>query len=70
MTAMMLRSLTRGWETSLHWVQTPEMMFFCIFGLAGGLMEGANEELSSTADDEKIPSYAGTRPHRVAVYDG
>lgn len=33
-------------------------------------MEGAHKELSSTAGDEKIPRYAGTRPHRVAVYDG
>lgn len=54
MTAMMLRSLTRGWEPLLHSVQTPEMMFFCIFCLAGGLMEGAHKELSSTADDEKM----------------
>lgn len=30
------------------------MMFFCIFGLAVGLMEGANKELSSTADDENL----------------
>lgn len=37
------------------------MMFFCIFGLAGGLMEGANEELSSTANNEKMAMLARGR---------
>lgn len=36
-------------------------MFFCIFCLAGGLMEGANEELSSTANDEKMAMLARGR---------
>lgn len=37
------------------------MMFFCIFCLVGGLMEGANKELSSSADDEKIAMLARGR---------
>lgn len=37
------------------------MMFLCIFGLVGGLMEGANKELSSTADDEKMAMLARGR---------
>lgn len=37
------------------------MMFFCIFGLAAGLMEGANKEPSPTADDEKMAMLARGR---------
>lgn len=37
------------------------MMFFCIFGLAGGLMEGVNKELSSMVDDEKMAVLARGR---------
>lgn len=57
MTAMMLRSLTRGWEP-LYTVYKDDVL--CIFCLVGGLMEGANKE-SSTADDEKMAMLARGR---------